>query len=203
MKKSLEIKDPALIREVLDEAEYGVLALYDDKPYSVPVNFVFLNDAIYIHSSPKGKKMRIINSNPQASFNIVSYSQLIPSYFTSDEGLACPATSFFKSITVDGMIEKVESLEEIKQAFTAMMEKLQPEGQYKSFDAPEYENEFKALEVLKIRIEELSAKFKFGQKLKWDRYQILLKQLKESGSEKDLKTLSWVEKLYSRKRPEK
>ena len=60
MKTAFDITDDKLIVEVLNLAEHGVLALYDAKPYAVPVNFVYLDGAIYFHGSPKGKK----NENP-------------------------------------------------------------------------------------------------------------------------------------------
>jgi len=201
LKKSLQVNDQSLIEGVLNQVGYGALALCDKKPYSVPVNFVYFDGAIYFHSSPKGKKIQIIKKNNQASFNVVSNAQIIPSYYTSTEDLACPATSFFKSVIIDGNIEIVESLDEIKSSFTALMEKLQPEGKYKPFDSEEYIKEFKALLVLKINIESMTAKFKFGQMLKWDRYQLLLEHLKNSESEKDQATLQWVERFYKRKKP--
>ena len=201
LKKSLQVNDQSLIEEVLNEVGYGVLALYGDKPYAVPVNFVYFNDSIYFHSSPKGKKIQLMKNNNQASFNVVSNPQLIPSYYTSDEGLACPATSFFKSIIIDGRVEIVEPLEEIRDSFTALMKKLQPEGKYKSFESDEYFKEFKALLVLKINIDEMTAKFKFGQMLQWDRYQLLLQNLQASDKESDKTTLKWVERFYKRKNP--
>ena len=41
MKKVFEITDEKIISEILDNAEFGTLALcVDNKPYSVPINFV-------------------------------------------------------------------------------------------------------------------------------------------------------------------
>jgi len=34
-------------------------------PYSVPVNFVYLDNAIYFHGTPKSKKMDILAVNNQ------------------------------------------------------------------------------------------------------------------------------------------
>ena len=52
--------------------------------------------------------MNIILKNIKLSFSVVENYALIPSYFSSTEGLACPATQFFKSIIVDGEAELVE-----------------------------------------------------------------------------------------------
>jgi len=56
------IQNKELIEEVLDNAEFGVLALCGEKPYAVPVNFVYLDNAIYFHGSLTGKKMEIIKT---------------------------------------------------------------------------------------------------------------------------------------------
>jgi len=196
LKKSLEITDQGLIEEVLSDTGCGVLSLYDGKPYGVPVNFVYFDGAIYFHSSPKGKKIKIIKQNNQASFSVISEASIIPSYYTSEEGLACPATSFFKSIIIDGHIEIVDCYDEVVASFTALMKKLQPQGQYKPFESEEYKKEFKGLLVLKIVIDKMSAKFKFGQTLNNERYQLLINNLEKSDSESDKAALKMVKEFY-------
>ena len=42
MKKTFDITDKNLIKGILNTAEYGVLAFCGEKPYAVPVNFVYL-----------------------------------------------------------------------------------------------------------------------------------------------------------------
>ncbi|MDH3354732.1 MAG: pyridoxamine 5'-phosphate oxidase family protein, partial [Chromatiales bacterium] len=105
MKKIFKITDKNLISEMLNSAEYGVLALCGKKPYAVPVNFVYLDGSIYFHGSPKGKKMRLLKENNNVSFNVTTDSTIIPSYFSSTEELACPASAFFRSIIIDGKAE--------------------------------------------------------------------------------------------------
>jgi nitroimidazol reductase NimA-like FMN-containing flavoprotein (pyridoxamine 5'-phosphate oxidase superfamily) len=39
-------------------------------PYSVPVNFVYLDNAIYFHGTPKSKKMDILAVNNQVTQNL-------------------------------------------------------------------------------------------------------------------------------------
>jgi len=72
MKQVFEIKDKKIIQHALDNAEYGTLALCADNiPYSVPVNFVTLDNAIYFHGAYKGKKMGMIVQNSKVSFSVV------------------------------------------------------------------------------------------------------------------------------------
>jgi len=196
MKQAFEIKDKKIIQAVFDRAEYGTLALSDEgKPYSVPVNFVAIDGVIYFHGAQRGRKMNIISKNIKLSFSVVENYALIPSYFSSTEGLACPATQFFKSIIVDGEAEVVESREEKVKMFEALMQKLQPEGQYQPFDDVAYDKVLSATAVLKIDPSEISAKFKFGQHLDEERFTMILEHLKKRGEALDLETLHLMETL--------
>jgi len=179
------VEDMQLITEVLDNAEYGVLALQGDKPYAIPVNFVYYKNAIYFHGSYKGKKMDLIRSNPHASFNVVTNHSVIPSYIMSKDELACPATAFFKSVTIDGKIELIDTNEEKRKIFDALMKKLQPEGKYISFDSEKYNGVLERVAVLKINIESISAKFKFGQNYTKSKKEFILNNLKNRNTPND------------------
>ena len=196
MKKAFEITDEQLIAEILQTAEYGVLALSGEQPYAVPVNFVYLEDDLYFHGSPKGKKMSLLRENNRVSFNVTTDVAIIPSYFSSSDNLACPATSFFKSIIIDGEAEIIDNRVEVAKVFAAMMEKLQPEGQYSSFESKEYDTHFKALSVVKIKTQEVSAKFKFGQNLDQERFQMIIEHLEQKGRKIDLLTANSMKQFY-------
>ena len=190
MKKIFEIKDKAVIYDVLDQAEYGTLALsIDDEPYAVPLNFVRVEESIYFHGALKNKKMNMLSKNQRASFSVVENHSLIDSDFSSTEGLACPATQFFKSVSMDGIIELVESREEKVLMFESLMKKLQPKGGYRSFDDEAYEKVLKATAVYKLVPSMVSCKFKFGQNLSEERFQMIVESLEKRGSEIDRKTI--------------
>jgi len=189
------IQNQGLIEEVLDNAEFGVLALCGEKPYAVPVNFVYLDNAIYFHGSLTGKKMEIIKTNPNTSFNIVTNHSVLPSYIMSDDALACPATAFFKSITIDGVIEKIENRDAKRKIFAALMNKLQPEGNYLSFDSGEYNRALDKTAVLKIKIEKINAKFKFGQNYSKSKRERIITNLKKRNKPNDEKIIRIIKSL--------
>ncbi len=102
MLSTFEITDKKIIKEVLDNAEFGVLAICkNNKPYSVPINFVQMDEDIYFHGSKKSRKIDILKNNPFASFSVVESYSMIQSYFSSKEELACPTTQFFKSVIIE------------------------------------------------------------------------------------------------------
>ena len=190
MNPSFEIKDKVLVYDVLDKAEYGTLALcMDNKPYAVPVNFVRVEDDIYFHGALKNKKMKMLAQNPAVSFSVVENYALIDSDFSSTEGLACPATQFFKSVSIEGVAEVLESREVKAKVFTALMQKLQPKGGYKPFRDSEYDAAIKATAVVKIAVKTLSCKFKFGQHLNEERFEMIVSHLLERGMQVDRETV--------------
>ncbi|WP_455756723.1 pyridoxamine 5'-phosphate oxidase family protein [Sulfurimonas sp.] len=201
MKQIFEIKDKKIIEDMMSKAEFGTLALSSENtPYSVPVNFVHEENVIYFHGSLSGRKMQVIKSNPKVSFSIVENFSLIASYFSSSEELACPATQFFKSISIDGNVKIVEEKQEKIKAMTLLMQKLQPEGHYKPFSDSAYDKMINATAVLRIDVKELRAKFKFGQQLDEQRFDMIISHLENRDSDVDKATIEMM-KIH-RKRDE-
>jgi len=193
MNPYFEIKDKIIINHVLDNVEYGTLALCDDNvPYAVPVNFVRIEEAIYFHGALSNKKMKILHKNSQVSFSVVENYALIASYFSSTEGLACPATQFFKSVSIEGVTHVVESREEKAQVFEALMQKLQPEGKYQPFSNEAYDTAIKATAVVKIEPTTVTCKFKFGQHLTKERFDMILTHLEKRDTDIDRATIAMM-----------
>jgi len=167
MKSQFEIKDKIVIADILNNAQYGTLALCsDNKPYSVPINFVKIEDNIYFHGAKKGKKMIFIKDNILASFSVVESYSMIQSYFSSTENLACPATHFFKSIIIDGDIKIVDN-----------------------YDEKVYKKAIDIAEVFKLIPSELKGKIKLGQNLPKERFDMIIEYLEQRGSEIDKLTV--------------
>ena len=190
MNPNFEIKNKTIIYDILDKAEYGTLALcVENKPYAVPLNFVRIKDDIYFHGALKNKKMKMLEQNPNVSFSVVENYALIDSDFSTIEGLACPATQFYKSVSMDG-VAVVEKSREIKaKIFEVFMKKHQPKGGYKSFNHSDYDKALKATALVKIEVEKMTCKFKFGQHLNEERFDMIVSALLERGTPIDLETI--------------
>ncbi len=198
MKQVFEITDKETINGLLASASYGTLAICaDDKPYSLPINFVQIGEEIYFHGSKSGRKMEILKVNCAASFSVVESHALIQSYFSSHDELACPATHFFKSIMIDGEIAFVEAYDEKVQALTALMKKLQPEGKYKPLSQEAYTKAINATTIYKLIPEVIHAKYKFGQHLSEERLEMILSHLEKRGSDMDAETAIMMKTLRS------
>jgi nitroimidazol reductase NimA-like FMN-containing flavoprotein (pyridoxamine 5'-phosphate oxidase superfamily) len=175
----------------LKEMSFGFLGTVDENghPAVTPLNYVYVNGAVYFHGSRAGEKMRSIAANPRVTFAVAREYAIIPSYF-SDPLMACPATAYFKSVRIDGAARTVDDLHEKAEALEALMRKLQPEGGYKPIDAgdPDYIPRLKGVAIVRIDAERVSGKFKFGQNLEESSRQALTEKLAERGLPLDAET---------------
>jgi len=81
MKRSeKEIKDKETIKWILKEAHVCRIALCDNnKPYIVPMNFVFKDNYLYLHSATEGRKIAILNKNKNICFEVDIKNKLVTS----------------------------------------------------------------------------------------------------------------------------
>lgn len=196
MRKVYEIKDKDLITDILANAEHGTLALcMDNKPYSLPLNFVEIGGEIFVHGAKKGKKIEIMRNNSSASFSVVESYSILPSYFSTDDGRASPATHMFKSVIIDGEIEFIEDYNVKANALELLMQKYQKEGGYKPLNDVIYQKIINATCIYKLVPSETSAKFHLGQDYNEERFKRVKEHLLQRGSKKDLDTLKLMESL--------
>lgn len=202
-RQEFEMTDQTEIEAFLAESSFGFLAGVhpDGRPSVTPLNFVYTAGAVYFHGSRIGDKMTVIRHNPHVVFAVATEYAIIPSHFT-DPSLACPASSYFKSVQLAGRVEIVEDLTEKAAALEAMMRKLQPEGGYDPIraDDPRYAPRLKGVAVVKLVPESISAKFKFGQNLAEPKRTAVTTGLAERGRPLDRETIALMERYCPHKR---
>lgn len=67
------ITDLGYIESILELTPVGVLSMcMKDAPYSIPVNFYYCNERIYIHCAKEGEKLSYLKANPRVCFLVVS-----------------------------------------------------------------------------------------------------------------------------------
>ena len=68
----LEIKSHEKIKEFLNEEHVGRIASIDQNgfPQIIPMNFVYINNAIYMHSYLRGEKLDNILRNSKVGFEV-------------------------------------------------------------------------------------------------------------------------------------
>jgi nitroimidazol reductase NimA-like FMN-containing flavoprotein (pyridoxamine 5'-phosphate oxidase superfamily) len=196
---AIEADKEAEIKAFFAEMTFGFLGTMgpDGWPHVTPLNFVYFNNCIYFHGSKIGQKMEDLkHTADKVTFSVAKEYAIIPSYF-SDPKLACPATAFFKSVYMKGSAAIVVDLEEKAAALTAFMEKLQPEGGYEpiTIENSAYVPQLKGVSVVKITIQDITAKFKFGQNWKEERIEHTADLLQERNRELDEATIALMKQF--------
>ena len=161
----LEIKSKEKIIEFLSSESTGRIASIDPNgfPQIIPMNFVFINDVIYMHSHIRGEKLENIKRNNKVGFEVDRSLEFLPSYFF-DPTDASLADTLYISVVIKGVSEIVEDKEEKTLALNELMKKYQPEGGYEPI-TPKMEvlNE---VAVIKVTPHTMRGKYKIGQNLK-------------------------------------
>lgn len=158
----LEIKSQEKIAEFLNSEHVGRIASLDKDgfPQIIPMNFAFVNGAIYMHSHTRGEKLDNIKSNPKVGFEVDKEVEFLPSYFTSPTD-ASQADTLYISVVIKGDGIIVNDRQEKVLALNSLMEKYQPEGRYEKL-SPEM-GVVDEVAVIKIIPRTIRGKYKIGQ----------------------------------------
>jgi len=186
--KKLEIKSKKKVIEFLSSQQTGRIASIDENgfPQIIPMNFVFINDAVYMHSHIRGEKLDNIRRNQRVGFEVDKSLEFLPSYF-SDPTDASLADTLYISVVIKGNASVVLDKEEKTIALNGLMEKYQPEGGYESIK-PDMDVLI-GVEVIKIVPESLRGKYKIGQNMDVKSRIELAKQILERNSPTAKETL--------------
>ena len=184
----LEIKSKEKIIEFLSSQQTGRVASIDENgfPQIIPMNFVFINDIIYMHSHIRGEKLDNIRRNQKVGFEVDKSLEFLPSYFSdpTDDSLA---DTLYISVIIKGNASIISDKEEKTIALNGLMKKYQPEGGYEPIK-PDMDvlNE---VEVIKIVPESLRGKYKIGQHMDRKSRIDLARQILERNSPTAKETL--------------
>ena len=184
----LEIKSKEKIIEFLSSQQTGRISSVDENGYPqiIPMNFVFINDAIYTHSHTKGEKLENIKRNQKVGFEVDKSLEFLPSYF-SDPTDASLADTLYISVVIKGNANIILDKEEKTTALNGLMKKYQPEGGYEPIK-PEMDV-LDEVVVIKIVPESLRGKYKIGQHMDRKSRIDLAKQIMERNSPTAKETL--------------
>ena len=184
----LEIKSKEKIIEFLGSESTGRIASIDVNgfPQIIPMNFVFINDVIYMHSHIRGEKLENIKRNDKVGFEVDRSLEFLPSYFF-DPTDASLADTLYISVVMKGTCTIVGDKEENTLALNGLMKKYQPEGDYEPMNSKmDVLNE---VAVIKIVPNTMRGKYKIGQTLKHEEKLELAKNIFKRNSKTAKNTL--------------
>ena len=94
-------------------------------PVIKPVNYLYRDGKIYIHSSQKGEKIEDIRRGSPVCFEVDD-----PIAYLAAAGPACEAGYFYRCVIIKGRASLVEDRHQKLEVLEKLMEKYQPEGGY-------------------------------------------------------------------------
>jgi nitroimidazol reductase NimA-like FMN-containing flavoprotein (pyridoxamine 5'-phosphate oxidase superfamily) len=150
-----ELKNRETIIAMLKHSPVGRIATVNHKGFPVikPVNFIYLRQKIYIHSSTKGEKVEDIQRGSPVGFEVDD-----PIAYVTTSKAACQANSYYRSLIVKGRASFVKDQDKKMEILEKMMEKYQPEGGYGKFE----EKVLRKTAVIEISVEEMTGKENLG-----------------------------------------
>ena len=133
---------------VLERGKTGVLAVIGDEgyPYTVPINYVYTDGKVYMHSALTGHKIDAIRACDKASFCVIDADDVVPADYSTN----------FRSVVAFGRVRIVEDEREKMMSIRLLGDKYNP-NQPESLDA-EVSKSFARLHMIALDIEHMTGK---------------------------------------------
>jgi len=138
-------------REFLESVEILHFATLgeDGAPIVRPVNFLYQNGKIYIHSGPKSGKISQIRRDPRVCLEAVEIFACVPA-----KENPCTATYSYRSVILTGTARVIEGRSRKQIILRKMMEKYQPNGGYREVSIKDAE----MVAIIEVEIHTFSEK---------------------------------------------
>ncbi len=179
--------------QLLDRFPHGNLcgSTGQGTPVMRTLNHAILDGALYFHGAATGEKRGMLGR--PAVFGCEEVVAQIPSYWR-DPISACPATTWFQSAQVHGMLESVEDAGLKARAMSALMNRLQPEGGHLPIRVDEelYVKMLRATCVFRLVPSRLTGRNKIGQNKQPEDILAILRGLWKRGTPQDLRGMETI-----------
>ena len=148
MRRKDRERDREFALAVIDQCEYGTVAIQGEEPYCLPLSLVRVGEELYFHCALEGKKIDLLREN----------SAVWVSFVGSNAAAEDDFTTYFRSAMVRGTARQVTDPEEKAAALNALCQKLTP-NHMPAFDR-EVARSLAVTGIWKIRMDEITAKEK-------------------------------------------
>jgi nitroimidazol reductase NimA-like FMN-containing flavoprotein (pyridoxamine 5'-phosphate oxidase superfamily) len=150
-----ELQNRETIIAMLERLSVGRIATVNQKGFPVikPVNFLYLDGRIYLHSSIKGEKIGDIQRGSPVCFEVDE-----PIAYVIASASSCKASYYYRSILIKGKAAFVKGRDKKMRILERMIEKYQPEGH----DGEMPEEILDKTTVIEILVKEISGKENLG-----------------------------------------
>ncbi len=138
--------------ELMLRGNHGTLSVNGDDgyPYGVPINYVYVDGAIYCHSAGKGYKVDCIKRDSKVCFSST----------VSEEIVEKETTAKFESFIAFGKASFVDDADEKRKVMTAFVDRLTPNEI--ATGMAYLEKVFASVNLIKVTIEDVKGKAYLG-----------------------------------------
>lgn len=150
-----KIKEKVTLLSLLERSQVGRMATVNRRGFPVikPVNFLYSDGRLYIHSSQKGEKIADIRKGSPICFELDE-----PIAYAPAPGPACLAGYYYRSVIIKGKAALINDERKKLRILEELMEKYQPEGGY----APISEEVMRRTALIEISIGRMTGKERLG-----------------------------------------
>ena len=154
-KTTQEIRDPAVLEEILGGAVICRLAMWDgERPYILPFNYGYRGGCLYIHSAPEGKKIDVLKQDNRVAFEVEQGVEIV------QKEKACGWATRYRSVVGHGRVEILSDPVSKQEALEVLMAQ-HGAPQLTEFDPGNLDR----MLILRLRISSMTGK----QSSNWDR----------------------------------
>ncbi|EFM11206.1 pyridoxamine 5'-phosphate oxidase-related FMN-binding protein [Paenibacillus curdlanolyticus YK9] len=149
--------DETKIHAFLERAETGFLGLSNEnRPYVVPLNYVWMDGAVYFHGAEAGRKVDDMRQNALACFTVSE------SYGTITDPVPAHTDTAYMSVMLFGSLAVVEQLDEATAVMQKLLDKYVP-GFYRHPLAAQHVDKYRSslgsrTIVFKLTVDSMTAK---------------------------------------------
>ncbi|RAX53775.1 pyridoxamine 5'-phosphate oxidase family protein [Helicobacter sp. 11-8110] len=188
-RSEFECFDSQMLQTMLAKIEFGVMVIPDGEPYGVPISFCYEEGEIYFHGAKSGRKYHLLKENPKVSFSATKIYSYIPSYFLNNTMIP---TQFFFSVYLSGTFETITDYQRKKCILKSLVQKYESHNDSLDMDLGQFKGQERGVFVGVIKVENQSIKAKFGQNLKQEVREQIIRDLTNRGTLLDQETIEMM-----------
>lgn len=184
--------DMDFIVSMLHQIPFATLIIPDIPfAYALPLSFCFDKNyadkgAVYFHGAKSGRKFELLQKEHKVSLSVAKPYSYIPSSFL--EGKMIP-TQFFFSVFIEGSFKQVQDLAFKRDILSKLVQKYEPENAEFSMQKGQFKGSENGVFVGLVKVQNLSAKAKFGQNLNENAFETIINDLKRRHTAQDKDTV--------------
>ena len=148
--KTIIIEDEHLIESIIARCDACFVGISDleGNPYVIPMNFGYADDVIYLHSSPEGEKIEMLERNNNVCITFSAGHKLVYQH----EKMACSYSMRSDSVMCRGKVRFIEDMDEKRHALDIIMRN------YTKNDFTYSDPSVRNVKVWQVHIERITAK---------------------------------------------